>query len=232
MLLTNEMSLAELKSYRRELAARWRPLAEKLKIARPNQAAEVAYADFESLVSAVDLLIERYPGKKEGIHVDSTHTIRELTEEELVARRDAAQKPPEAWVDDTPDSNVGFNSGAVEDSEFNADSILGMLQNTGQSTLRNLRLGAKKVLGLLEKGHKPAALHELVHLVERAYADTAVYQDEHLEKNILPQHRSTIADLPVRKALVRVVDQLCTAHDYLEGGGDTDAKRYLSAAKG
>ena len=232
MLLTNEMSLAELKSYRRELAARWRPLAEKLKIARPNQAAEVAYADFESLVSAVDLLIERYPVKKEGIHVDSTHTIRELTEEELVARRDAAQKPPEAWVDDTPDSPANFNSGAEEDSKFNADGILGMLQNTGQITLGTLRRGAQKVLDVYEKQDRLLAIHELTHLVERSYADTAVYQDEYLEKNILPQHRSAIADLPVRKAIVKVVNLLCEAFDELNAEDDYHALATLRAAKG
>ena len=213
MLLTNEMSLAELKSYRRELAARWRPLAEKLKIARPNQAAEVAYADFESLVSAVDLLIERYPVKKEGIHVNSTHTIRDVT-------------------DDTPDSPANFNSGAEEDSKFNADSILGMLQNTGQITLGTLRRGAQKVLDVYEKQDRLLAIHELTHLVERSYADTAVYQDEYLEKNILPQHRSAIADLPVRKAIVKVVNLLCEAFDELNAEDDYHALATLRAAKG
>ena len=87
MKITPDTTATELKAYRKELGARWGPMSEALYQSRPNQAAEVAYSDFEALVSAVDTLIASAvdavvpPPQPPVIALESIHAIRRTRSE-------------------------------------------------------------------------------------------------------------------------------------------------------
>ena len=202
MKITPDTTATELKAYRKELGARWGPMSEALYQARPNQAAEVAYSDFESLVSAVDSLIatkvsvpkdahtdpvvtQSQPVMNlEAIHGTSTHTIRELTEEEKVARRDAAQQPPADWVDNTPDGGVAASDDS--DSAFNADSLVAQLEDHGRGLIAISSEG-ERTPGPLQQGNHMQAKHHLVHLVEKVKPSTLHPTRRRAEEEHLPR---------------------------------------------
>ena len=249
MKITPETPINELKAYRKELGARWGPMSEALYQSRPNQAAEVAYSDFESLVSAVDSLIatkvsvpkdahtdpvvtQSQPVMNlEAIHGTSTHTIRELTEEEKVARRDAAQRPPADWVDNTPDGGVAASDDS--DSAFNADSLIAFLDDHGRSGLAGFRADARNILGQLQGGAHASAQHNLAHLVEKVRPAVASYRDDELKDNIYHEaHRNRVKDHPVRRALIAVANKIEEAYQYLSTGRNKLAIQSLNTAKG
>ena len=242
MKITPETPINELKAYRKELCARWGPMSEALYQARPNQAAEVAYSDFESLVSAVDTLIASAvdavvpPPQQpvialESIHGNSTHTIRDLTEEELIRRRDEAQKAPEG-PDNTPDG-APVISGDDSDSKFNADSLVAFLDDHGRSTLTAFRNEARTILVQLQGGGTATAKHNLVHLVEKVRPGVAAYRDADLKANIYHEaHRDRVARHPYRQALIAFADKIEEAQIYLSTGREKLAAQSLNTAKG
>ena len=242
MKITPETPINELKAYRKELGARWGPMSEALYQARPNQAAEVAYSDFESLVSAVDTLIASAvdavvpPPQQpvialESIHGNSTHTIRDLTEEELIRRRDEAQKAPEG-PDNTPDG-APVISGDDSDSKFNADSLIAFLDDHGQSGLAGFRSDARNILGQLQGGAHASAQHNLAHLVEKVRPAVASYRDDDLRDNIYHDaHRDRVAKHPYRRALIAFADKIEEAYQYLSTGRNKLAAQSLNTAKG
>ena len=236
MKITPDTTATELKAYRKELGARWGPMSEALYQARPNQAAEVAYSDFEALVSAVDTLIATAPQQQpvialESIHGNSTHTIRDLTEEELIRQRDEAQKAPEG-PDNTPDgAPVILNDDS--DSKFNADSLVASLDDHGRSTLTAFRADARNILGQLQGGAVPTAHHNLAHLVEKVQPAVAAYRDDDLRDNIYHDaHRDRVAKHPYRRALIAFADKIEEAYQYLSTGRNKLAAQSLNTAKG
>ena len=224
MKITPDTTATELKAYRKELGARWGPMSEALYQSRPNQAAEVAYSDFESLVSAVDTLIASavdavVPPPQppvialESIHGNSTHTIRDLTE-------------------DTPDGAPGILNDD-SDSKFNADSLIAFLDDHGRSSLAGFRADARNILGQLQGGAHASAQHNLAHLVEKVRPAVASYRDDDLRDNIYHDaHRDRVAKHPYRRALIAFADKIEEAYQYLSTGRNKLAAQSLNTAKG